>query len=95
MEWAQVLGLLLSGAVGPEIVRQIGRGVRQRKRAEGGLETREDALRRSRYWWMEVAHTARHLVIKHGGTVPPIVETDDPFIRWEQAAQAAVPVEGD
>ena len=83
MEWMQLLGLILAGGLSSEALRQLGGGLRQLRRARGSTRKQTDALRWSRLWWMERAHTARRQLIEAGCDPKPLQEENDPYLKWE------------
>lgn len=84
MDWALIIGFILTGGIGTAVVNQAFKGWQQRSRAKGRLNSRLDALTRSRLWLLEVVYLTRRKLIESGGTPPPFIETEDPYLVWEE-----------
>lgn len=83
MDWAMILGYVLTGGVGTAILNQAVSGWRQRSRAQGRLDSKLDALTRSRLWLLERLFQHRRVIIDAGAPLPPFDETGDPYLVWE------------
>lgn len=83
MEWVTVAGFVLTGGIGKAIMDQIVRGWRQREQARGNQDSKVDALKRSRLWWMERTYAERRRQLAGGLDLLPIDEAADPYLAWE------------
>ena len=89
MDWAMIIGYVLTGGVGTAILNQVIAGWRQRSRAQGRLDSKMDALTRSRLWLLERLFQHRRVIIDAGAPLPPFEETGDPYLVWEAKAAHA------
>ena len=84
-----IIGYVLTGGVGTAILNQVVSGWRQRSRAQGRLDSKLDALTRSRLWLLERLFQHRRVIIDAGAPLPPFEETGDPYLVWEAKATHA------